>query len=557
MSGRALAYGVLWLFLLTPTLAAEVSRIEVASRGPIAEGRDFGEVGPYEEIVGTIHFEIDPSNPRNQVIADLDLAPRNRDGLIEMSADLSILAPMNPDNGNGIALVDIVNRGRKVALQFNRAGGGNPYGDGFLMNRGYTIVWVGWEFDVPPSPTAVRIDVPLADGIPNSRIGGLGFAAIRDAATWIKHSPESIVSTDYALSFGSSQSGRFLRNYLYLGFNTDETGRQVFDGIIPHIAGSSRIDLNRRGAEPISQGQFTATSFPFADAAFRDPVTGVEEGALQNARSQANQPRIFYTNTSVEYWGGGRVAAMVHTTPDGAEDIALPDNVRFYLLAGTQHGPGAFPPPPPGNGQQMGNPIDYWRNMRALLTAMAEWVVDGDAPPPSAHPNFADNTLVMPRDIRFPELPGVRSPAAVTSGTRAANPFLDGNGGAGTSLPLLVPAVDVDGNETSGILHPEVAVPLATYTGWNFANDERGNPNDLWPLAGAYIPFPATQDEGEQRNDPRASIEERYASKEAYLEQVAEAAESLVRERYMLPVDVAPVLERAGRHWDLLMGSVN
>ena len=557
MSGRVLAYGVLCLFLWTPALAAEVSRIEVASRGPIAEGRDFGEVGSYEEIIGTIHFEIDPSNPRNQVIADLDLAPRNRDGLIEMSADLSILAPMNPDNGNGIALVDIVNRGRKVALQFNRAEGGNPYGDGFLMNRGYTIVWIGWEFDVPPSPTAVRIDVPLADGIPNSRIGGLGFAAIRDAATWIKHSPESIVSTDYALSFGSSQSGRFLRNYLYLGFNTDETGRQVFDGIIPHIAGSSRIDLNRRGAEPISQGQFTATSFPFADAAFGDPVTGVEEGTLQNARSQANQPRIFYTNTSVEYWGGGRVAAMVHTTPDGAEDIALPDNVRFYLLAGTQHGPGAFPPPPPGNGQQMGNPIDYWRNMRALLTAMAEWVVDDAAPPPSAHPDFADNTLVMPRDLHFPALSGVRSPADVTSGTRAANPLLDGNGGAGTTLPLLVPAVDVDGNETSGILHPEVAVPLATYTGWNFANAERGDPNDLWPLAGAYIPFPATRNEGEQRNDPRASIEERYASKDAYLEQVREAAESLVRERYMLPVDVAPVLERAGRHWDLLMGIGN
>ncbi len=557
MSGRRLAYGVLCLFLLTPDLAAEVSRIEVASRGPIAEGRDFGDVGPYEEIIGTIHFEIDPSNPRNQVIADLDLAPRNRDGLIEMSADLSILAPVNPDNGNGIALVDIVNRGRKVALQFNRAEGGNPYGDGFLMNRGYTIVWVGWEFDVPPSPTAVRIDVPLADGIPNSRIGGLGFAAIRDAATWIKHSPESIVSTDYALSFGSSQSGRFLRNYLYLGFNTDETGRQVFDGIIPHIAGSSRIDLNRRGAEPISQGQFTATSFPFADAAYRDPVTAVEDGALQNSRSQANQPRIFYTNTSVEYWGGGRVAALVHTTPDGAEDIALPDNVRFYLLAGTQHGPGAFPPQPPGNGQQMGNPIDYWRNMRALLTAMAEWVVDDAAPPPSAHPDFADNTLVMPRDLPFPALPGVRSPADVSAGIRAANPLLDGNGGAGTTLPLLVPAVDVDGNETSGILHPEVAVPLATYTGWNFANAERGDPNDLWPLAGAYIPFPATRDEGDQRNDPRASIEDRYASKDAYLEQVAEAAESLVRERYMLQTDIDPVLERAARHWDLLMGTGN
>ena len=552
MFRRMLRCWITCLTLMTPILSAEVSHLEITSRSEIAGGRVFGTVGPYEEIVGRIHFVIDPFDPRNQVIADLNLAPANGDGMVEMSADLSILSPINSDSGNGVALIEIANRGRKGMLRFNRAGGGNDYGDGFLMNRGYTIVWIGWEFDIGPNPGAVRIDVPLTEGVVNSPIGGLGFAAIRDATTWIKRSPEAIVSADYAMTFGSSQSGRFLRNYLYLGFNTDENGRQVFDGMIPHIAGASRIDLNRRGAEPVSQGQYTATSFPFADQAFRDPVTGVEEGTLENPRSRANQPRIFYTNTSVEYWGGGRVAAMVHTTPDGAEDIALPDNVRFYFLAGTQHGPGRFPPAPPGNGQQMGNPTDYWWNMRALLTAMKEWVVVDIEPPVSVHPRFEDGNLVMPRNLDFPALPGVRSPAGVRVGTRVANPLLDGNGGAGALLPLLVPQVDRDGNETSGIRHPEVAVPLATYTGWNFANEDRGNPDVLWPLAGAYMPFAATRAEREQRNDPRLSIEERYSSKEAYLEQVGEAAEGLVRDRYLLQEDVGPILERAGQHWDLL-----
>ena len=403
---QTVACWVLCLTLMAPSLAAEVSHVEIETRREIADGQAFGESGPYEELVGRIHFLIDPRHPRNQVITDLDLAPLNGDGMVEMSADLSILTPVNPGRGNGVALMEIVNRGRRVVSGFNRAGRGNPFGDGFLMNRGYTIVSVGWEFDVPPSPTAVRIDVPSAQGLFNSPIGGLGFVAVRDTAAWIKHSSDSIVSTDYAITFGSSQSGRFLRNYLYLGFNTDESGRKVFDGVIPHIAGSSRIDLNRRGAEPVSPGQYTATSFPFADQAFLDPVTTVEEGTLENPRGRANQPRIFHTNTSVEYWGGGRVAAMVHTTPDGGDDITLPDNVRFYLLAGTQHGPGAFPPPPPGNGQQMGNPTDYWWNMRALLAAMEEWVVDDVEPPASAHPRFGDQSLVMPREIAFPGLPG-------------------------------------------------------------------------------------------------------------------------------------------------------
>jgi Alpha/beta hydrolase domain len=535
--------------------AAKVSRVEIGSRHQIADGRSFGNAGPYEEIVGRIYFEIDPAIAQNQVITDLDLAPRNNDGGVEMSADLSILAPVDVSRSNGIALVDIANRGRKLALRLNHAGAGNEYGDGFLMNRGYTVVWVGWEFDVPPSPAAIRIEVPRSQRAAGAPIGGLGFAAIRDAATWIKHSKDAVVSARDVLGFGVSQSGRFLRSYLYLGFNTDESGRKVFDGVIAHIAGASRIDLNQRGAEPISLGMFTATSFPFADQALRDPVTGVKEGALDNPRSRSNQPRIFYTNTSVEYWGGGRVAALVHSTPDGNRDIALPDNVRFYFLAGTQHGPGDFPPGPSKDAQQMENPTDYWWNMRALVAAMQAWLTKDIAPPPSVHPMIEHGTLVAAARIRFPAIPNVKSPAALTAGTRVANVLLADEGGAGAALPLLVPQVDADGNETSGIRHPEIAVPLATYTGWNFRKPEPGAADQLVPLAGSYIPFPATREERERLHDPRPSVEERYASRANYLEKVREAGEQLVRQRYLLKEDLAPILERAGQHWDLAVES--
>jgi hypothetical protein len=545
------------LCLMSGISLGEVTGVEIAARAPIADGQPFGASGAYERLDGTIYFSVDPENPRNHVITDLELAPRDRDGLVQMSADLSILTPVDPAHGNGIALVDIANRGRKLALAFNRAGPNGAFGDGFLMHRGYTIVWVGWEFDVSPGAEVVRIEVPKTAGAESAPIGGLGFAAVRDAASWIKYSSQAAVSAEHALAFGVSQSGRFLRNYLYLGFNTDERGRMVFDGFMSHIAGASRIDLNRRGAEPISLGLFTATSYPFADRALRDPVTGALEGQLENPRARVNQPLIFYTNTSVEYWGGGRVAALVHSSPDGTHDIELPDNVRFYLLAGTQHGPGPFPPQPASSSQQMLNPVDYWWNMRALLVAMERWLLDGTEPPPSAYPNHGSGTLVAPTELGFPSIPGARSPASLTAAGRAANVLVDGDGGPGAPLPLLVPAVNADGNETTGILHPEVSVPLATYTGWNFVSPAEGDPTALAPLAGSYMPFPATADARRRSDDPRLSIAERYTSKSDYLAQVRRAGEELIRERYLLEPDLEPILQRAAEHWDLLAPSLD
>ena len=534
-------------------LHAEVASVKITERHLVEDGRLFGDTGTYERIEGEITFAFDPANLLNQVVVGLDRVTRNARGMVEATGDLVVLRPTNRQLGNGVALIDAANRGRHPAfsaLSFNRGGSG-PYGDGFLMREGYTIVWVGWEFDVP-SDRPLRLHVPSVDGFP---VGGLGFAAVRDVASWIKHDPEALVRAGHTLSFGYSQGGRFLRTFLYLGFNTDESGRQVFDGVMPHVAGASGIDLNRPGAEPISLGMFDATMFPFADAALRDPVTGAVDGILGNVRSRGRQPYIFYTNTGVEYWGGGRVASLVHSSPDGQKDLTPPDNVRVYFFGGTQHVPGAFPPPPGSTRQEMANPTDYWWTMRALLTAMKDWVVDGVEPPPSRHPRFADGNLVPPTEVKFPAIPDVRSPRDRTAGTRQPNPWLNDRGGEGAVLPMYVPEVDADGNETSGIRHPEVAVPLATYTGWNFTHPDAGDPDTLVALTGSYIPFSVTRQDRERTNDPRPSIEERYTSREDFLGRVEAAGRALIGQRYLLAEDLSSVLDRAAQHWDLLMGA--
>jgi hypothetical protein len=609
---------------------AEVVRAQIASRTDVQGGASFGEAGAYELLEGRIFFEIDPANPRNAVIDDLDRAPRNAEGKVEVAADLAILRPKDAARGNGTLLLDVVNRGARMAPgSFDRATRTDP-GDGFLMRHGFTVGWVGWQIDVPPRPGALRIDVPVAAGITGrvrasqtaresvptlqfadlagyppaaaaratltvrdglhgrprrierSRftlerstvtlaggfepgrtytleydatdppIAGLGFAAVRDTAAWLLHAADAPARVRRAIAFGSSQSGRFLRSFLYLGFNADERGRQVFDGVIAHIAGASQLDLNRRWATPMSLGQFDATPFPFADVALRDPRTGVRDGLLDNPRARGVVPRVFYTNTAVEYWGGARSAALIHTTPDGRHDLQLPDDVRTYFLTGAQHVPARFPPAAPGSGVQRDNPLDYWPAMRALLLAMDDWVRSGRAPPPSRYPRLADGTLVPAADVAFPAVPGLRSPRTLRPGVRAANALLARGGGAGARLPYLVPQTDRDGIELAGVRLPELEVPLATYTGWNFRRPGTGPVDELAPLIGSYVPFPATMAERVAAQDPRAAIAERHGSRQAYLDRVREAAGRLVAERTLLAEDLPAVLERAAAHWDAL-----
>ena len=614
------------LFAFAAAAHAEVTRVEVLKRS------DLSYAG-YEKLEGRVYFAVDPAGRRNAVIVDLDAAPPNAQGRVEFSADFYALRPKT--GGNGVAIVDVVNRGNRVTRMFNRvtAGSDPDVGDGFLLRRGFTVIAVGWEFDLPAGGGGLRIQAPaaqgvtgivrtfievdrraptyrLADDVPayapsdpdgpdsvltvrdrlsdapqtiprsqwriagdavsldggfepgrvyeaayevaNPPIAGLGLAAVRDIASWAKHSADAVTPAKYVYAFGQSQTGRFLREFLYLGFNADERERLVFDGVIAHIAGAARIDINRRGSTPTAGNAFVGT-FPFADRADRDAVTGATEGLLENDRARRHQPKLFLTNSSVEYWiDTGRAAALVHTTPDGMRDAALGDNVRAYLFAGAQHTPGPFPPPAAGRGQQRANPLDYTLSLRALLVALDRWVREGTAPPPSRHPRLADRTLVRAQDLAFPAIPGVQSPRAVAPGRRAFNGLLPASGGEGAVQPLLVSQTDADGNEVAGIRLSEVAVPLATYTGWNFRNPEIGGTARLVGNTGSYIPFARTQAERDARRDPRPSIEERYPSRGAYLAKVREVTDALVRDRYVLAEDVDTVVNRGYEHWELL-----
>jgi hypothetical protein len=609
--------------LLSVSSSAEVIRVEVTSR------QDIPQYG-YEQITGKAYFSVDPKDPRNAVIADIGKAPLTAGGRVEFSADILALRPKD-GIGNRVALVDVVNRGNTTAFRLNRTAGQNLVGDGFLLKAGYTIICIGWEFDVAARNGAIRIEVPVAtdngapitgtvktgftpdrrdvvytmtdvaayppvdvndpasvltvrDGLSaasetiprqewkiagnvvtlqrgfepgrnyeiaykaaNPPISGLGLAAVRDITSHAKYVAQQPVR--YAIGLGVSQSGRFLRTFLYNGMNSDEKGRQVFDGVMAHIAGAARLDVNRRWATPTGLGTYAATAFPFADLAQKDPVSGVTDGLIDNPRARTNQPKIFYTNTGVEYWGGGRSAALVHTSADGSKDVTLPANVRAYLFAGNQHGPSAFPPPE-GQGQQKANPTDYWWSMRALVVSMEKWISAGTLPPASQYPRVGDGSLVKAATVSFPGIPGVHSPRALPSGTRMSLELAPGSAGAGAPLPFLVPQVDADGNERAGIRLPEVSVPLATYTGWNFRNSRIGGTDQLVSLLGSYIPFAQTKADREAKRDPRPSIEERYASRDAYMELINKAAAALVKDGYLLADDVPAVTKRAADHWE-------
>ena len=613
--GNVLSAVTLALVVAVP-VAAEVVRVDVVRRS------DVGTSG-YEKIVGTIHFALDPANAHNAVIVDLDKAPLGSGRRVELSADVYVLRPKDASRANGVALIEVSNRGNKGMLAlFNRTGRGDldfsadaDLGDGFLMQQGYTVVWVGWQFDVDRAGGRMKLDPPMTQGIteivranfvldqrsdsttvtdlvgytldgdgpdaaltvrdglygepsavPRSKwnlrghrltlqggfepgrtyevaarasalpVAGTGLAAFRDTASWLKHDPSALAPVKFAYAFGSSQSGRFLRTFMYYGFNSDEQGRQAYDGVMAHIAGGARLSINERGARP-NQSKAPTPAFPYADSAMRDPLSGRTDGLLDNDRARSNQPKVFYTNSAVEYWGADRLAALVHTTPDGKSDIAFPANVRSYFLTGTQHVPARFPGAT-STGQQPTNPLEYSYTLRALLTAMDRWVKAGTLPPASQHPKLADGTLVRADRIEFPALPGVQSPRIVPGGREGTKP-----------LPFLVPAVDADGNERAGVRTAEQAVPVATYTGWNFRSESIGAPHLLVSLMGSRIPFAKTA-ATKKSGDPRRSLEERYGSKEQYLTQAKAHCETLVQGGYLLATDVSQMMKRIGEQWD-------
>lgn len=145
-----------------------LTKLDISSRSDFADGSTFGEVGRYEFLEGTAHFLVDPVNDRNKAITDLELAPRLSNGKVAFYADFAMLQPLDPERGNRRLLFDVVNRGRKTALSLNDVPGADDLlaplqaGNGFLMRQGYTIVWCGWQADVPPTAGLIGLQGPEA-----------------------------------------------------------------------------------------------------------------------------------------------------------------------------------------------------------------------------------------------------------------------------------------------------------------------------------------------------------------------------------------------------------
>ena len=399
------------------------------------------------------------------------------------------------------------------------------------------------------------------------RVSGLGLTALRDCVSYFRHADGAANplagSIEKACVFGISQSGRVIHHFLYEGLNVDEHERMVFDGALIHVAGSGKGMFNHRFRMSTDygtqhEGHLSGSEFfPLAPLAQTDPVTGESGDTLSRVRKSGHMPRMIFTQTSTEYWS--RAASLLHTDVEGKTDLTLPEEVRVYFVAGAAH-LGASDGTP-GICQQPRNTLnDRGPVLRSMLVTLSAWMQSGKAPPPSRHPSLANQTLVDLDAWRaqFPKIPGCRLPAQNYQPPRLDfGPRFHSEGIAdiippktGKPFRTLLPAVNADGNETSGILLPDIAVPLGTYTGWNLRAAKFGAETMLSPLDGMFLPFAKTRAERAKTGDPRLSLEERYPTRAEYLSRLTEAALKLHAEGFLLDEDVVRILKHgaeAGR----------
>jgi hypothetical protein len=409
----------------------------------------------------------------------------------------------------------------------------------------------------------------------NPLVMGLGFAAIRDFSSFLKYElkdesgfPNPLLGESAAVNpvraaimQGVSQCSNFTRTFLFLGFNQDEKGLKVFDGVNAHI-GTRRIPLNVRFGRPGGGGlQHEDHLFPGNDPPFTwskeyDTISGITGGILEKCIESGTCPKIMQTLSSSEYWQ--LRASLTMTDSYGTKDLNVPDNVRIYLFSGTQHTPGEIADQMSGFSQ---NNNSYYPYLRALIIAMEKWIMEGKEPPTSNYPKLASRTLVAPdkEAVGWPEIPGIPY-----NGKANMLPLLDYGSQynfrdvSGILLQeppkvkseqnyiTLVPRVDRDGNEIVGIRGINIRVPVGTYTGWALRREGYGK-GDLSSLSGMFIPFKETRKERKAAGDPRLSLVERYGSHEKYVEAVRKAAEELTSEGFLLPEDAKAEIEKAER----------
>lgn len=667
--------------------SAEMVRLDITTRKVIAGGMAFGDTGAYERLTGTAYFEVDPRDPLNAQVFDIDKAPKNGRKMVQFSADAVILKPVDMKKANGALFFEVNNRGNKVMLQMLNdtppgTNGNLPttpaeFGNGFMMKQGYVLAWVGWGADIAPGNNRLTVNFPIAmqggqpiterilteysdrnfggltplslplsggtafksyesvstnkgvaqaelrrrpsdsprpsdpgipagDLVPDSQwsfadctaglpgtpsptniclaggfqnnmvyelryratkspVMGLGYITSRDFVSFLRHAnrddtgrPNPVKGLHKALCIGISSSGMYYRDYLYQGFNEDERGRRVCDGMQIHIPGVQKLFLNYRFAQPNPFSQqhreryVPDTNFPRRYQRENDPLTGKADGVMNHPETD---PKLFHTDTSTEYWQFR--SSLVDTDDQGTTDLRHPNNVRRFLFSSTQHYPtkGAVPNFGTGNRmcEQLTNVTHPGVYERALVVALDEWVRYNRIPPRNRVPTIGDSTLVPPQQVTFPAIPGVTFLGLYNaSGDRNFGPRVQGNRGVIDNLiPTvmtrhrnLVPQVDAFGNDLAGIRHPFVEAPIATLTGWNTRRTEFTG-GDLCDLSGMTVPLRRTADERIAAGDPRPSLQELYGSHQGYVQAVTRAANRLERQGLMLREDVEKTIAEA------------
>jgi hypothetical protein len=619
--------------------AAKVIKFDIVRvESPAFGGRIFGAVGTYDRILARATIAVAPDDPRNTIIVDIDRAPRNARGEVEAVADVEILRPTVAANGNRRLLYEVLNRGGKLGFALfndlpavtNDLLKASDAGNGFLMNRGYTVVWSGWQGDIAPgggrmtfsppvapgitglaredfifdhtdNPASATLSYPAADLDPahakisvrqreadaratpavldvkfesptrisirrpdgfdagaiyefiysakDPKVMGLGFAATRDIVSFLRNEAADAAGTanpvagqiDRAIGFGLSQSGRYIHDYLYLGFNADEGGRIVFDGLMPHISGAKKTFTNYRfsqpGRSPYEHADmlYPGADFPFTYPVITDTFTGKKDGFLARCLAEGNCPKIIKTDSELEFY---QQRASLAVTDTQGNALTMPDNVRLFLLSNLQHyslanaksemaKTCAYPT----------NPLNAGPPVRALLVALDAWISSGTLPPNSRYPSRADATLVPASadQVGFPHVPGFAYPTRIAQPTVLKSDEMPPSKGA--AYPVFVPKTDEDGRDLAGVRLPTLEAPAATYTGWNLRKSGFGE-GELCDNNGTMIPFAATREERLTNADPRPSLAERNPNDGDRAAAIAKAAQLLVRDRLLLEEDV-------------------
>ena len=697
---RAAFFGglsLLALFVQTESAFARVTKFVIEERVPFASGTEWGQAGSYERLKGTVFMEVDPADPLNSVIVNLDRAPRNSRGLVEFNAPFFMLKPVDMNKGNQKIWYGINNRSNCIELMFrtfpfhpvtcNALKAEDIGTDHPILQQGFVFVDAGWHADAMPDPTGARLvpqfpvakqsdgspivgkvriehipveasftrplvyengtsnlvasrawqayepattntsdakltvrdrtdgprtqiaadrwafgkcpsgqpsliattaDICLFDGFQplkiyeltysakNPVVMGLAYAVTRDVASFLRYQTKDDVGTPNPLaksasevgirkaySSGTSSTGMYQREFLYLGFNEDEKNRRVFDAATIYSAGANRLFANVQFAHPTFYSRQDANKdyvsnaiFPFSFAVTTDPITGLRDGIL---KKPATDPLVIQIDEELVFWQW-KASLNVH---DGlGHPVAPPKNVRLYFQTGFGHISGAgFLAPAvtldmcqsPANGVANGQ-ASAGLTARALVRVIDDWADRGIAPPPSNYPGVDKGTLVSLEQYRqqFPSIPGIEKPS-VLNNLQLLNfgPSFNANGGIQTLLPpalgkdymVMVPRPAKDGIALAGIQTMMTRVPLGTNTGWNIRSGSRSP--DLCGLNGSYIPFEKDAASRQKKGDPRLSLEERYHDHKGFVKAVDKASSDLVKERFMMKEDATTFMKAA------------